>query len=222
MTTQAPARPVSIPVQAVRDQLVAAAQDNTLTPGQAVSATQLAEALSCPETAVQMTLPLLVDEEFLQVDGNGAYILRNLAPSEILDLYNARAGVEGFSARLLAERNDPALNKRLYKVINEAVSCPDYDARAYFDANRRIHRAMVAGTENRFLLRCFDDLWRRGAVFGLFATIENVDFAASLAEHTALVDAIATGDGSLSADRMIAHVRDGYFLKLDASQRGPF
>lgn len=222
MTTQAPARPVTIPVQAVRDQLVAAARDNTLLPGQGVSASQLAGKLSCPETDVQMTLPLLVDEGFLKEDGSGGFILRILAPSEVLDLYNARAGIEGFSARLLAERNDPVLNARLFNVIDEAVSCPDYDTRAYFDANHRIHRAMVAGTENRFLLRCFDDLWRRGAVFGLFATIENVDFAASLAEHTALVDAIATGDGSLSADRMIAHVRDGYFLKLDASQRGPF
>lgn len=221
VTSQTLARPVEIPVEAVRDQLVAAAQDHVLRPGQAVDLPALAARTRLSEPTLRLTLALLAEEGLLCVDGPDTYALRAPSSTEVLDIYDARAGIEGFSARLLAERNDPVLNLQLYRVIDAALACPDYDDRAYFDANHRIHRAMVAGTGNGFLLKCFDDLWRRGAAFGLFAAIENVDFLASLAEHTALVDAIATGDGSLAADRMIAHVRDGYFLKLDASLREP-
>ncbi len=207
----------------VRDRILAEVRAGTLRPGRTIAPEPLADDLGLAVTEVRALLGRLVDEGFVYGDGpKGGLAIRQLAETEVLDLYNARAGIEGFSARLLAERNDPALNKRLLGVISATARMDERSERAYFDANHMIHRSIVAATDNAFLLGFFDNLWRRGACFGLFASIEKVDVSASLAEHTALVEAIATGDGAMAAERMIAHVRDGYFLFLDARQDSPF
>ncbi|MCC5984261.1 MAG: GntR family transcriptional regulator [Rhodobacteraceae bacterium] len=211
----------------VRDRILADVRAGVLKPGRVIAPAALAADLGLAEDTVRALLGRLVDEGFLHgaaAEGapEGGLAIRELGETEVLDLYNARAGIEGFSARLLAERNDPALNRRLLDVIGGAARMDARSEQAYFDANHMIHRSIVSATDNAFLLGFFDNLWRRGACFGLFASIDKVDVGASLAEHTALVEAIATGDGAMAAERMIAHVRDGYFLFLDARQDSPF
>lgn len=207
----------------VRDRILADVRAGVLKPGRMIAPAALAADLGLAEKDVRALLGRLVDEGFVHADGpEGGLAIRELGETEVLDLYNARAGIEGFSARLLAERNDPGLNRRLLDVIGAAARMDAHSEQAYFDANHMIHRSIVEATENAFLLGFFDNLWRRGACFGLFASIDKVDVGASLAEHTALVEAIATGDGAMAAERMIAHVRDGYFLFLDARQDSPF
>ena len=48
----------------------------------------------------------------------------------------------------------------------------------------------------------------------LFATIQLVDLSRSLGDHMALIDAIETGNGSVAAEKMISHIRDGKELQM--------
>ena len=73
-------------------------------------------------------------------------------------------------------------------------------------------------SDNRYLLEFFDNIWNRGSSYTIFSTLENTDLARSLGDHMSLVDAIETGNDSLAAEKMIAHITDGYRLQLEGGQ----
>ena len=86
--------------------------------------------------------------------------------------------------------------------------------RAYFEANRNIHRANVELARNRFLLDMFNMIWGKAQVFPLFATIEQVDLSNSLGDHTSSVDVIASGDRAEALETFINHIQDGFELQV--------
>lgn len=63
--------------------------------------------------------------------------------------------------------------------------------------------------------------YKARACCALFARIDKMDIGALVARRTALVEALAAGDGATAAERMIAHMRDGNVLFLDARQGRP-
>ena len=88
--------------------------------------------------------------------------------------------------------------------------------KAYFDANRNIHRCFVELVDNRYLLEMFDNIWNRATSYQLFAAIENLDLSSSLGDHVGLVEAIETGDKGAALEAFIEHIQDGFDLQIEA------
>jgi DNA-binding GntR family transcriptional regulator len=49
--------------------------------------------------------------------------------------------------------------------------------------------------------------------------LQGIDLRQSLGDHQSLADAIETGDGNIAAEKMIAHIRNGYQLQLNAMDK---
>jgi DNA-binding GntR family transcriptional regulator len=122
--------------------------------------------------------------------------------------------VEGQAACILAEKNDPKIISALRKTIKKEEDIKVTTTRAYFEANRNIHRKFIELTDNRYLLEMFDMTWGKAMAFQLFATFENVDITKSLGDHLSLVDAIETGDKTVALEAFIDHINDGFNLQL--------
>ena len=202
----------------VYEQIMQAIRSGEITPDDRIVQEKLAEEFQISRTPVREALFRMEQEGILLVEGRGGFRIRSLSPDEIAELYAARCAIESHAARILAERNDPARNDRLRAFIADAEDLKNETVETYFHANRSVHRAIVEATDNRFLLEFFDNLWNRGASFTLFATIESVDLSKSLGDHLALIDAIASGDGTHAGERMIAHIHDGYALQIEAGR----
>ena len=221
MTFRSLSQPRSRLADQVYEQIMDAIRDGTISAEDRIVQEKLAEQFQISRTPIREALFRMEQEGILVVEGRGGFRIRTLDRAEIAELYGARCAIEGFAARLLAERRDPALNDALRRTITAAEQVRDHSVAAYFRANMTVHRAFVDATGNRFLLEFFDNLWNRGWAFTLFATIESVDLSKSLGDHLALVDAIATTDGSKAAERMIDHINAGRELQIEAArQRG--
>jgi len=189
--------------------LVDAMVDGTLQPGDRLVQDQLAEQLDVSRTPVRDALVRLHSEGVIEPTGRRGYVVRRLAPREVLDNYDARMAVESFAAMRVTELGEPAVAQ--VRVALEAAAQADLStARRSFAANRDVHEAIVRATANGQLLVCFESVWGRA----LSEMIYRDFYAAQSADefvrtHTELVDTLAAGDPERSRLAMIAHIRDG-------------
>lgn len=218
-----PFKPLSQPRQRLADQVYAqimeAIRTGAISSGDRIVQEKLADEFGISRTPVREALFRMQQEGILTTTGRGSFAIRQLETDEISEIYGARCAVEGYAARLLAEAGDVAINAMLRDTIETAEDLKVETVQAYFQANHTIHRAFVAAAENRYLLEIFDNMWNRGSSFTLFATIESVDLEKSLGDHMALVDAIETGNGSIAAEKMIAHIKAGCELQFGTRQK---
>ena len=200
----------------VYHQLMAAIMNHEIGPDDRLVQERLAAEMEISRTPVREALLRLEQEGVLSTSPRGGFVLYRMGEGEIRELYQARAAVESQAARILAAQNDAFKNRELRATIAREENIANPSIRAYFDANRKIHRRFVELVENRYLLEMFDSIWNRGTAFQLFAAIEKVDLSNSLGDHMALVDAIETGDRTHALDAFIDHIQDGFDLQMAA------
>lgn len=199
----------------VYDQLVKAIMDRDIGPEDRLVQEKLAAELQISRTPVREALLRLEKEGVLQLGNSGGFRLAKISEDETLELYQARAAIEGQAARILSVRNDPAELDALRDLILRTEDLTNPTTQDYFIANRTIHRAFMEAAGNRYLLEMFDGIWGRAMAFQLFAEIEHADISKSLGHHIQLVDVIATGDRTDALEAFTTHIQDGFELHLD-------
>tara|TARA_R110002094_G_scaffold194841_4_gene168054 strand:- start:2252 stop:2917 length:666 start_codon:yes stop_codon:yes gene_type:complete len=203
----------------VYDQLVKAIMDREIGPDDRLVQEKLAAELDISRTPVREALLRLEKEGVLHLANSGGFRLAKISEEETLELYQARAAIEGQAARILAARGDAGELNALRKLITETETMDNPTTRDYFVANRTIHRAFMEAAGNRFLLEMFDMIWGRAMAFHLFAAIENADISKSLGNHIELVDVIATGDRGAALEAFTDHIQEGFQLHLTGIRR---
>jgi len=204
----------------VYDQLLAAIISGEIGFEDRLVQEKLAAEMAISRTPVREALLRLEQEGVLVTSPRGGFVLYRMVEGEVRELYQARAAVESQAARILAVQNDPAKAADLRATITREEDIASPSVRAYFDANRAIHRRFVELVSNRYLLEMFDNIWNRGSAFQLFAAIERVDLAQSLGDHMALVDAVETGDKAVALEASIEHIQKGFDLQMAALEGG--
>lgn len=199
----------------VYDQLVQAIMAREIKPEDTLVQEKLAADMQISRTPVREALMRLEQEGVLEVSQRGSFRLYRMDDQEVKELYQSRAAVEGQCARILAVRRDPKDIATLRAIVEREERLTEHTARAYFEANRNIHRAFVELAENRFLLEMFDMIWGKAMAFHLFATIEKIDLGQSLGDHMALVDVIETGDKTAALEVFTDHIQDGFDLQME-------
>jgi DNA-binding GntR family transcriptional regulator len=175
--------------------------------------------LQISRTPVREALLRLEQDGILVTSPRGGFTLYKMSRKEVRELYQARAAIEGQAVRILASNKDKSVISRLREIIAREENISSNSVDAYFNANRKIHRAMVELTDNRYLLEMFDNIWNRATSYNLFAAIEKVDLANSLGDHLRLVDAIETGNPTLAMEAIVDHITDGFELQVKALER---
>ena len=175
---------------------------------------KLAAEMQISRTPVREALLRLAQEGVLEVSSRGSFKIYKMDEEEVKELYQSRAAVEGQCARILAVHHKAEDITLLRKTVEREEKIVSPSVRAYFEANRNIHRAIVELSRNRFLLDMFNMIWGKAQVFPLFATIEQVDLSKSLGDHMSLVDVIASGDRAEALETFINHIQDGFDLQV--------
>ena len=197
-------------------QVLDAVLTGALEPGERIVQDRLANEINISRTPVREALLHLEREGVLARVGAAGFTVREIGEREVRDIYQAREAIEGYAARIVAERRSAASFKRIERTVEKEQSMAVGGVEEYFDANRRIHRSIVDETGNEYLLRGFDALWNRALSLRIFATIQAVDLGAPLREHETLVASMRDDPPNEAAEAMIAHIREGLALQLRA------
>lgn len=141
----------------------------------------------------------------------GYRVAPELTPAELGQLLDARLLIEPAAAGTAASRHPTTdLASDLDATIRslaDAPRGPTFESfREYYEADRRFHRAIIAGTGNAFIAHAYDALGGQFQRFRLFSGRGVTDADATIAEHTAVRDAIADGDPSAAEAAMRRHL----------------
>jgi DNA-binding GntR family transcriptional regulator len=185
--------------------------DGTIRPGERIVEEALGRSLGVSRTPVREAL-LRLERENLVARGDRGLIVRSFTAREIEDLMLLRARVEGFAARLAAERahaNDIATLQSIHEEARGLLASPPADEmewlRGLAGCNRRFHMAITQAAGHEVLGRILIFVQ---VPFAYQAQTWYDDRTRALAqkEHQKLIDLIAAKDADGAEAAMVAHV----------------
>lgn len=170
-----------------------------------ITEAEVASELGISRTPVREAFLRLETEGFLQIlPKKGAYVPA-ISDAEAETVMQARGLVEDWCARrvvvhapqVAAEMQ--ALLSEQRKLLNEPV--------AFIECDRRFHRTFVQAANNPVIANFYESLRERQVRMGLLAVAAQKDRARMvLAEHRAIVDALAGRDPDATAAAVARHL----------------
>ncbi len=206
----------------VYGRLMAAILDGTIGQGDRLIQEKLAEDLAVSRTPVREALLRLEREGVIEQAGRKGFVVKTVSEGMIRSIYQAREAVEGYAARVVAERSDPDTIDRLAARI--ARLGPASNIESSYEANRLAHRAIVEATGNEYLVELFDAIWGKTIAVKIFADLWMAEAIHRPVTdlHAEVIDALRSGDGDRAAKVMVEHIREGLDQQLDVlEQREP-
>ena len=183
-------------------------------PGDRLVESELAERFGVSRTPVREALQRLETQGLLARDGR-SLIVASLDHDQMAELYVVRGALEGLAARLAARHaaeEEVAVLRALCQEDRALLGDPQALARA----NRRFHHQIHLASHNRFLVQ------QLGLVHRSMALMAETSLAAegrgphALAEHEAIVAAIAARDGDAAEAALRSHISRAFEVRLRA------
>jgi DNA-binding GntR family transcriptional regulator len=192
--------------------ILAAIDEGVYRPGDRLVESELAERLGVSRTPVREALQRLETQSLLTRDGR-SLIVASLDHNQLAELYTVRAELEGLAARLAAKHASVEEVNVLRDMV-EADRVLVNDPRALARANKRFHRQIHLASHNRFLVQQLDLVHRSMALLASTSIAAEGRGAATIAEHAAIVEAIAAGDGEAADQALRTHISRAFETRL--------
>ncbi len=166
----------------------------------------LADALTISRGSVREALHRLTADELVEFKANRGFFVASFRLDAVLERLELRALLEPGIARLAAERRTEQDVAALVQTIHGQRSAKT--ARVAHDMSRGFHIRLAQTTGNEQFVRVLDSLWSPDIGRQLLARRSEVPGwqDADAEEHSAILDAVAAGDGDEAATRMQRHV----------------
>ncbi|WGW03339.1 GntR family transcriptional regulator [Tropicibacter oceani] len=185
-------------------------------PGDRLVESELAERFGVSRTPIREALQRLETQSLLSRDGR-SLIVASLDHNQMAELYAVRSELEGLAARLAARHATEEEIQVLGEMIEEDRALLGNPA-ALSRANRRFHKMIHLASHNRFLVQQLDLVHRSMALMATTSLAADGRGQIALAEHAAIVDAIARRDEEAAYRALKDHISVAFVtrLKLDA------
>jgi GntR family transcriptional regulator of vanillate catabolism len=204
-----------------------------LAPGERVTEIGLAERLNVSRTPIRNLLPRLAAEGYLEPFGRRGFKVKSFSEDESLRALDIRGLLEGFAARIVAERG---CHPEIMAQLEECLAAGDQlfekrhidlaDEAEYGTINGRFHSLIVEAADTPLLKSCLDRVNIVPFVSPKLIVFDNVSerrafdllFRAHGVHHS-IVDAIKKGDGSRAEMLFREHIqsqRESMFSRREA------
>jgi len=195
----------------VRDEIERHIVDGKLAPGDKLNEAEWAAKLQVSRGPVREAFRALEQAGLVRNEKNRGVFVRKVSLAEADEIYAVRAVLEEAACRLLATRIDAAQLAALRAHVDAMrAALDDGDQDAYAHANLAFHDAIVAMAGNGKLYETYRKLVGELSLFRRAALDAHADSTKrSLAEHRAIVTALAARDADEAARQMLAHVDGG-------------
>ena len=194
----------------LREQIVTSLRESIvrgeLIPGQKVTEPELAEKLGISRTPIREAFRQLESEGFLTVMPRKGAVVSSMTKKEVEDFYEIKSLLEGYAARVAAERATKKDIEKLRKINDQLEKLArNGDVAQFFKKNNDFHIALISLCGNEKLLGIWDNLIQRFVRFRLQALSVSGRLMNSVEQHSDIISALTKGDGSLSEAMVIKH-----------------
>ena len=174
-------------------------------PGDVLREESLQDRLGIGRTPIREALQRLARDQFVNVIPRRGMFVSSIDVSELSLLYEPRAMMEPYAARLAARRGTDEHWREMSGAIDEAATLTDDELLLAVD--RRCHEITWAAAGNRFLTDTLDMLYAQSDRVWHMYLAAVADTRHAVEEHAEILDARAAGDADRSATLVEAHVR---------------
>ena len=177
-----------------------------MTPGAVVREDELQTKLGIGRTPIREALQRLARDQFLVVIPRRGMIVSNIDISELATLYETRAILEPYVARLACERGTSEHWKKMRAVLAKAKKT-GITAQDQIQLDAQCHEIVWEAAGNRFLTDTLDVLYAQSDRLWHIHLADVADMGHALDEHEKILDALESGDNDLVYELSAAHVR---------------
>jgi DNA-binding GntR family transcriptional regulator len=190
--------------------------DGRFAGGELISEGDVAELVGLSRTPVREAFLRLEAEGLLRLYPKRGALVVPVSPGEVEDVIETRLLVERHAVERIGTASAALVMALEAEIAAQERLAAAGDARGFVDSDRRFHRLLVEATGNAILLALHDSLRDRQSRMGLTALSADGDRTGGIvAEHRALVTALAAGDaeagallaGHLERTRALLHAR---------------
>lgn len=186
-------------------------QTGHLSAGQRIREEEIAKLLGVSRTPVRAALQRLQQQGLLDLTEGRSLGVVSLTRQQLVELYELRQMLEGWSARLAAQRASEGELAALHKMIEEGLSDPTLAA----SRNRDFHDAIHQAAHNRYLLRALAEVHDAIALLGRTTLMDAKRARQANREHAEILAAIARRDPDAADRAAQEHVVSAMKVRLD-------
>ena len=180
-----------------------------LAPGSTIDPGGLAEELGMGRVPIQEALKLLAHDGLIEIPAEAIYVSQvNL--SDLKQLSELRVLLEGYSARLAAERATEVDLTVMEALRQEQSASHDESPEKLFDIDHKFHQAVARASHNRYLARVLDQFFGLSQRLWYLAMPEFSFLPEAVSQHLELLEAIREGKADEAEGVMQNHVKDFY------------
>ncbi|MDF1485217.1 GntR family transcriptional regulator [Ramlibacter sp. H39-3-26] len=192
----------------VAEQLRQRIYHRQLEPGSWIDELKIAEEFGISRTPLREALKVLAAEGLVTMKvRRGAYVTE-VSAKDLADVYHLLSLLESDAAGVVACRATPAQLQQLQALHAELEAATD-DRDRFFEINERFHLRVLEIADNRWRLQLVADLRKVMKLNRHNSLLKTGRIAESLAEHRAIMAALATHDGAAAIACMQAHFDSG-------------
>ena len=204
----APIQPNSL-VNDVAERFRRSIVNGSLKPGEEINESQLTERLSVSRGTLREAIRILVGEGLLEKLPNRKARVRTLSPTKFWEIMTTRAIMEGFAARLLAQRLTSEKLARLNEIWQQIYRAAEANDRALFSNwDFAFHQAIMEMSGHELLLETWTKIsaW----ILLMFAAQEHTpaDMMPNALNHQKIIEAIASGDPDIAENKLKTDLLD--------------
>lgn len=185
-------------------------------PGDRVIESRVADTLQVSRTPVREAVRRLETEGLIVTEHHRGAHIRSFTETDVADLYDARARIEGFMSELAARRAEPhdiasihAAAHDFERVIAEVDTGSVEGLRLILRANDRFHAALVDAGRADQVFRVLSVAVDMPLVYATFQQYADEDLRRSAMFHHLIADAVESGDPERAGRLMTEHVLQG-------------
>jgi DNA-binding GntR family transcriptional regulator len=179
-----------------------------LAPLSAIDEHALMQDLQLGRTPIREALQRLAAEDLVLLAPRRGMFVAEISITDLQKIFEARMAMEGFCARLAAERVDVEQLAEMNAVIHELEDVPNKDSKHLMAIDERFHELLYEAADNEFIA---DTLRRLHALsFRLWHLVLDRlgDVRGAMEQHVAIVDALEEGDGARAERLLQQHIAD--------------
>lgn len=179
-----------------------------LTPGSWIDELKLAEEYGISRTPLREALKVLATEGLVTMKvRRGAYVTE-VSERDLADVYHLLALLESDAAGVVAAQATPSQLKELQGLHDELEKAAGNRER-FFEINEAFHMRLLEIANNRWRDQMVADLRKVMKLNRHNSLLKSGRIEESLAEHRAIMQALAARDADATAQRMREHFRNG-------------
>ncbi len=194
----------------LREQIVFSLRESIirgeLKPGTKLTEPELATRLGISRTPIRESFRQLESEGFLTVIPRKGAVVSNITRKDIEDFFELKSLLEGYAARVAAEKMTEKDVDKLIQINKELADCAENNNyERFFTKNEEFHNYFLTLCGNEKLVEIRDTMVKRFLGFRMAALSMPGRLMESVKQHEQAIKAFKKGDGRLAEAVLVEH-----------------